>query len=103
MHRAIAEKLRACPELMEVAFDNLRRWSAGAGHSQPYLEAWSELLKRPLDEVLVLIVEDSERMCAMRQAGPFAGILSPKERWAIYDEFASRVGDSYGEVDRRGS
>jgi hypothetical protein len=26
-------------------------------------------------------------MTAMRQATPFAGILEPKERWAIYEQF----------------
>jgi hypothetical protein len=96
IHRAIAEKLRECPELMEVAFDNLRRWSAEAGRAQRYLEEWGRLLERPLDEVLQLMVEDSEWMRAMRQAGPFAGVLSPKERWAIYDQFAIRTGDRAG-------
>lgn len=28
-------------------------------------------------------------MPAMRQNSPFAGVLTPKERWAIYDEFAA--------------
>jgi hypothetical protein len=35
------------------------------------------------------MVEESERMTAMRQANPFAGILTPRERWAIYDQFPS--------------
>jgi len=34
------------------------------------------------------MVEDSEKMTAMRQSSPFAGILTPQERWAIYDQFA---------------
>jgi len=42
-----------------------------------------------LPEVLALIVEDSERMTAMRQCSPFAGVLDPRERWAVYDEFAA--------------
>ncbi len=33
--------------------------------------------------------EDSEPMRALRQATPFAGILTPNERWAIYDDFNS--------------
>jgi hypothetical protein len=89
MHRAIAEKLRARPELLEIARENLARWSATSSRSQPYWDAWREILGRPLPEVLELIVEDSERMTAMRQASPFAGLLDPRERWAIYDEFAA--------------
>jgi hypothetical protein len=88
MHRAIAEKLRARPELIEIARDNLDRWTATVPHSKPYWDAWREILTRPLAEVLDIIVEDSERMTAMRQTSPFAGVLDPRERWAIYDEFA---------------
>jgi hypothetical protein len=28
-------------------------------------------------------------MTAMRQCSPFAGVLTPRERWAIYDDFAA--------------
>ena len=87
LHRAIAEKLRANPSLLQIARDNLERWAATAGRSQPYFDAWREILDRPLEEVITLICQDSERMTAMRQATPFAGVLSPAERWAIYERF----------------
>ena len=88
MHRAIAGKLREAPELIGIAQDNLRRWRSTAGRSAPYLDAWEILLARPVDELLAVIVEDSERMWAMRQASPFAGVLRPQERWRIYYLFA---------------
>jgi len=88
LHRAIAGKLRADPSLLAIAHDNLDRWSKERGRSQPYWDAWREILNRPLEEVLALMVEDSEKMTAMRQATPFAGILTPRERWAIYDQFS---------------
>jgi len=88
LHRAIAGKLRADPSLLAVAYDNLDRWSKQRGRSQPYWDAWREILNRPLEEVLSLMVEESEKMTAMRQANPFAGILTPRERWAIYDRFS---------------
>ena len=88
MHRAIADKLRADPSLLAIAWENLDRWSKNAGRSQPYLDAWRAILQRPLAETLALMVEESETMTAMRQANPFAGILTPRERWAIYDRFA---------------
>ena len=87
LHRAIAEKLRADPTLVEVARENLDRWSEQNGRSQPYWDAWRELLNRPMEDVLTSIVEESERMTALRQATPFAAILSPAERWAIYARF----------------
>jgi hypothetical protein len=90
LHRAIAEKLAANPALIEIARENLDRWSLQRGRSQPYWDAWREILSHPLPYVLDLMVEDSERMTAMRQATPFAGILEPKERWAIYERFEQK-------------
>jgi hypothetical protein len=52
MHRAIADKLRANPALIEIARDNLARWSRDNSRSQPYFDAWGEILNRPLAEVL---------------------------------------------------
>lgn len=101
MHRLIAAKLRAAPELLEIAHDNLRRWEQSAGRSKPYLDRWKELLTQPLDELEAKLIEDSETMRAMRQASPFAGVLSPKERWEIYDAFAVGASDSRGWNDRR--
>jgi hypothetical protein len=37
--------------------------------------------------MLALIEQDNERMTALRQSSPFAGILAPAERWAIYAQF----------------
>jgi len=78
LHRAIAEKLRAHPALLDIARDNLDRWTVAGTRSQPYWDAWREILSRPLQ---------SERMTALRQATPFAGVLQHAERWAIYARF----------------
>jgi hypothetical protein len=87
LHRAIAAKLRADPSLLRIAHDNLDRWSRQNGRSQPYWDAWRRMLDGPLDGLLRLLEEDDEHMTAMRQASPFAGVLTPRERWAIYDQF----------------
>jgi hypothetical protein len=89
LHRAIAAKLRERPELLAIAFDNLDRWGSKGSRSQPYLDIWRGLLARPLEELLTLIVEDTERMTELRQSSPFAGVLPPRERWHIYDTFES--------------
>jgi hypothetical protein len=87
MHRAIADKLRANPSLIEVARENLHRWSLQNGRSQPYGDTWRGLLERPIEELLSCMVEENDAMTALRQATPFAGILTPAERWAIYTDF----------------
>src|SRR6266567_2992962 len=89
LHRAIAAKLRQRPDLLDAAHDNIERWSRQRGNSQPYLDAWREILSRPLSEILELIEQDSPRMRELRQSTPFAGVLDPRERWHIYDTFES--------------
>ena len=80
MHRAIAVKLRAAPELLAIAYDNLRRWSESAGRSQPYLDAWMEVLARPFEEMLALIQEENESMHELRTAD--ADAVELEGRWA---------------------
>ena len=87
LHHAVAERLRAHPELIEIARENLSRWYADAGRSQPYLGEWRRILDLPLEGILSLMEQDSERMAALRQSSPFAGILAPAERWAVYARF----------------
>jgi hypothetical protein len=48
LYRAIAEKLRSKPSLLAIALDNLDRWSLLPGGSQPYWDAWREILRRPI-------------------------------------------------------
>ena len=58
MHRTIAAKLIAEPALLAIAHDNLQRWTTTAGRSQPYLDAWGELLARPIAKLAARIQED---------------------------------------------
>lgn len=99
LHEAIAQKLRQQPELLAVARANLERWREAAGRSRAYLEAWEKLLELPLDELTYQMLLPDERMTAMRQASPFAGVLTPKERWRIYDAFRDGTRDTRGGDD----
>ena len=100
LHRAIADKLRAEPELLEIARQNLRNWSALAGGSQPYWDEWRKILNLPLEDLLKLIQEDNPRMTELRQSNPFAGVLEPKKRWHIYDTFESKTHHPRGKNHR---
>jgi hypothetical protein len=89
LHQAIAGKLRQNPELLSIARNNIERWSQRRSRSQPYLEAWREILDLPFPKLLDLIEQDSPRMADLRQSTPFAGILDPRERWRIYESFGT--------------
>jgi hypothetical protein len=71
-----------------IARENLERWTSTSGRSTPYLDEWTRILDRPLEDVLLLIEQEGERMTALCQCSPFAGVLEPKERWAVYAHFS---------------
>lgn len=81
MHCLIADKIRAEPKLFEIASQNIERWSRAPGRNGQLLAAWSRLLEQGMLAALAVATEDSERARELRQSTPFAGVLSPQERW----------------------
>jgi len=81
-HRAMAEKLRRNPGLLEVAKENIRRWIAAEPQTQPSrarLE-WLEILQsKSVQEILEIMTDPSQEGHRRRQSTPFAGILTDHE------------------------
>lgn len=88
LHAAIAKRLESNPERWQIVRENLKKHLDEGGASRPYAVAWEALLALPWPELRELLVEDSERMRAMRQCSPFAGVLDNPERSAIFEEFS---------------
>jgi len=88
LHRVIAQRVSGNPTLLEVARTNLRRWAAQDG-GRPYWTEWENILKSPLEDILAFMVSPSEKARRLRQSSPFCGILTPRERWNIYESFAT--------------
>lgn len=92
LHQAIVQKLLEKPD---VVLAKARRNLLGMmRHSQtmPYAEQWNALLDLPLAVLADRLIEESEEMTALRQCTPFAGVLSPQERWNIYRKFREEEG-----------
>jgi hypothetical protein len=88
MHALIARKIELNPTLLEIAHQNIERWSTRWEDGSPaWLEEWREVLKQPWQHVAALITEPSEHGARVRQSSPFAGILTNDERWRIYETF----------------
>ena len=88
-HRLIAERLQADPErVLAHSRANLERWARAYPDEQVpgWLREWQELLERPLADVLAILLSESENARRLRSSSPFAGIVSPRERWAINRE-----------------
>jgi hypothetical protein len=89
LHEAVAHKLEAQPELLDVARANLRRWRNT--NPAPALQEWQELLDRlPLPQLLAMLRSPSEAAARLRQSSPFAGLLAPEERQAILNRHDPR-------------
>jgi hypothetical protein len=86
LHAAIAERLLADPGLLETAKRNIARWVERDGEIPPWNE-WREILRRPLPEIIEVLVSPDENARRLRQSSPFCGLLTSRERWRIYESF----------------
>ncbi len=87
LHRAIAQKLLASPEGVLVKARGHIAVMAQNPRTQRYAEVWSRLLELPVPALAERLTEFNEEMVALRQCTPFAGVLTPQERWQIYRQF----------------
>lgn len=86
LHQEIARRLQKDPQLLQIAKRTLLRWIARDGEL-PVWREWGEILNGPLSQVLSLLLSPDEYAARLRQSSPFCGILSPRERWKIYESF----------------
>jgi hypothetical protein len=89
LHDAVATKLERDPALIDVARKNLTRWLC-VTPAPAWLECQQLLETTPLTELTTLLRSRDERANRLRQSSPFAGLLTPQERRAIFDRYASR-------------
>jgi hypothetical protein len=89
LHEAVAVKLEAQPQLLEVARRNLERWLQQ--NAATALREWRRILdSTPLPGVVALLRSSSEEATRLRQSSPFAGLLTTEERRAIMAAYESR-------------
>ena len=89
LHEAVAAKLEAQPQLLEVARANLQRWLS-TNPAAALREWWRLLETTPLPDLLALLRSPSDDAARLRQSSPFAGLLTPQERQAILNDYESR-------------
>lgn len=90
-HRAIAERLPVKPEILENARQRVAGWLDIEGGPPFYARKWAEVLEGDPASVAAFLVERSELATELRQSSPFAGALTPQERWKIWRETRERL------------
>jgi hypothetical protein len=65
-----------------------RRPGAGA---PPRAAGWAAALARDTSAIAAFLVERSDRADELRQSSPFAGALSPRERWTLWRTTRDRL------------
>lgn len=90
-HRAVAEKLRANPSLVNSASRRLQWLREMNPAGRAYYDEWQRLLQGPLDELIAALVSESESNRALRQENPFCDLISQPERAAIYRTVAQQI------------
>jgi hypothetical protein len=83
-HTVIADRLEQDPRILQGARERVEGWIRDRSVAEHYALGWREILNRSPAEVHAFLVDPSERARAFRQVSPFAGVLSPKERWLLW-------------------
>lgn len=86
LHKVVAEKLQENPqEVITKARRNLSMMKQAHGPTvRKYVARWEKLIEGPVEELITVMVSPSPEARDLRQCTPFAGVLTPKERWAIF-------------------
>jgi hypothetical protein len=83
-HRVIAERVLADPEGVTArARANLDRWAGRYQEAPAWMREWRRLLSGPAEALVGVLRDPSEHAVWLRSCSPFAGVLTPRERWAI--------------------
>jgi hypothetical protein len=84
-HQAIAERLLGDPRILDEARRVVEAWLQDTSPTAHYAEAWRTVLAGDAATVAAFITDPGEHARELRQSTPFLGVLSPRERWAIWD------------------
>lgn len=93
LHRLVAKKIRNQPELMNVVSEKLDRILGEPRLSESCKDAlreWQTIFSlKSFNEILEILVQDSDEGQRLRQSTPFSGILSQQERGEVFRRYES--------------
>ena len=88
VHAAVAKEMRSREvEVLAIARENLAKMRSINPRAWRLLDEWERVLQGTVDQVVVRMLDPSELGCDLRQASPFAGVLTAAQRVAVYQSF----------------
>lgn len=88
LHTAISQELRKQgDEVIGIARRNISRMRSLNPHASTLLDEWEGILEGITDQIVARMLDPSEHGRELRQVTPFAGVLSPAKRAAVYRSF----------------
>jgi hypothetical protein len=91
IHGLVAERLRADPYLVVTARERVEQWLRDGSVHRTYAEKWRLLLTGPPERLFEVLMHRGEEARALRQSSPFAGVVDPRTRWALWREVRARL------------
>lgn len=89
LHAAVVVRLREEPSaVLAKARASLARMRSLHPGASPLLDEWRLLLRRPVEALVPVLLDPSPWSRELRHVTPFTGVLSARERAAVYREFA---------------
>lgn len=87
MHKIVAERIKKNPALLEIAFNNIKKWKERNKFPQPYLDDWIEHINLGVEHLCEFLSSETDEAQRLRSSSPFVGIVTQKERREIFKEF----------------
>ncbi|MCQ3812614.1 MAG: helix-turn-helix transcriptional regulator [Acidimicrobiia bacterium] len=88
LHIAISQVLRSRgAEVIDIARCNILRMRSVNPHASALLDEWDRILEGTDNQIVARMLDPSEHGRDLRQVTPFAGVLSPAQRAAVYRSF----------------
>ena len=81
LHRAVAGRVAIDPDTsLERARLNIKHMRSAHRSDVPWLRQWETILDRGPEQVMRVLVSESQESAELRQNSPFAGVLTERQR-----------------------
>lgn len=89
IHKLIAERFRANPEIVQKAIENIERWKKQNSYPQPYFDSWLDIIHSGIEPLLDFLCSESQEAQRLRSSSPFVGaaFITQKEHQEIFEKF----------------